>query len=314
MKNYGQTTKILPTSCLEVDGFNVRVLRRLYKIAPFSLKGDYNQNKSPSPKPLMSCLICASNRPKALNDLLEDLSGQDLESDKFEVVILNDGGGESIRAVVNLFTAKLPIAYRENAASKKMIGLLRNSTLEMSCGEYILFLDDDTRILQSDFLRKGLDLFNKQNPDIIIPFGEALYGIVKLKYSYFDHYSFGCAGCLYKRGILEEVGGFNGNIPAYEDIEMGIRMFIQGVAIIKTDELVYFHPPFYFDSMQKPLSIGKSVLKLRRHYSFLVWLAVFLNALRFLPCGLVPDLRYQQWFKISLGVLLACFKKEEYYY
>jgi len=304
----------IPASYVKMTGLKARLLRWFFRKFPFNLKGDLLVNKQLPLKPIISCLICAHDRPEALNNLLDDLARQNLDRSQLEVIILNDGGQERIASVVRQYSSRLPIQYKENPVARKIIGQIRNQTLEMSCGKYILFLDDDTRILQDDFLKRALGVFSEMNPDVIIPRGEALYGIVKLKYDYFDRYSFGCAGCLYKREILDNLGGFKNDLASYEDIELGIRMTILGGELLKSEELSYYHPPFYFESMRKPISIGQSVLKLRRHYSFPVWIIVFLNALRFLPCGLIPDLRYQQWFKISWGVLLSCFKRDEFYY
>lgn len=301
-------------SNLNSGGARVKFLRKLYQWFPFDIRGGLFGGPSRDCKPIISCLICASQRPKELDDLLFDLSRQRIGRERYEVVVLNDGGGEVIRRIAEKYKGQFNLIYQENDTSRRFIGQLRNATISMSTGQYLLFLDDDTRILQEDFLEKAMALFDKNNVDVIIPEGRALYGIVKIKHDYFDRYSFGNAGCLYTRNILEKVGGFRNDLPSYEDIELGIRLNLINATMLITDELVYFHPPFYFPSMQKPISIGKSILKLRRHYSWPVWLVVFLNALRFLPYGLVPDSRYQQWFKISLGVLWACFKKEEYYY
>lgn len=302
-------------SNLNTNGLSVKILRKVYHKFPFNIRGGLSAASLRNPKPIISCLVCASQRREELDNLLYDLSRQTLPKEQFEVVLLNDGGGEAIRGIANQYRGNFNLKYQENTTSQKYIGQLRNTTIQMSEGQYILFLDDDTRILQNDFLAKAVSLFEKNNTDIIIPCGLALFCLVKYKYSYFDSYSFGNAGCLYKREILERVGGFRDNLPSYEDIELGIRLAIAEATMMKTDELVYFHPPFYFYSMQKPLSIGTSILKLRRAYSWPIWLIVYFNALRFLPYGLFPDQRRQQWFKISLGVLLASFKKEkEYYY
>lgn len=297
------------------DGARVRFLRKLYQWFPFDICGGLSDGPPREYKQIISCLICASQRPKELDGLLFDLSRQRITREKYEVVVLNDGGGEVIRHIVETYKDRLDLSYRENDTSRRFIGQLRNVTISMSVGRYVLFLDDDTRILQEDFLEKAVSLFEKNKVDIIIPEGRALYGIVKLRHDYFDRYSFGNAGCLYMRSTLDKVGGFRDDLPSYEDIELGIRLSLIRATMLMTDELVYFHPPFYFASMQKPISIGKSILKLRRHYSWPVWLVVFLNALRFLPYGVIPNRQHQQWFKISWGVLLACFKNgKEYYY
>lgn len=291
-----------------------KLLRKAYALAPFDLNGDWNPHAINIKKDFISCLVCVSNRPKEFESLLFELSLQTLSKDHFEIVIVNDGAGDAIRTIADHYRRLLPIQYHENESPAKVIGLLRNKTLSLSRGEYILFLDDDTRILQNNFLEHSLEIFKKKNPDAIIPWGEAAYGLVKLKYDFFDHFSFGNAGVLYKRAILEQLKGFNQELQSYEDIELSIRLAIINAKILRTKELVYWHPPFYFYSMQKPFAIGKSVMKIRKKYSPLVWLFVYFNSLRFLIYGLSPNQVHRQWFKISLGIFLSTFKKGEYYF
>ena len=290
------------------------LLRTVYKIAPFDLKGDLKVELSHSVQQTISCLIITSKRPKELDLLLEDLADQTLNKERFEVIILNDGGGKVIQEVVEKYRPILQIVYRENGDPHRIISDLRNMTVEMSEGKYILFLDDDTRILQKDFLAKSLDLLDQTQADIVLVQGKPLYGLVKQRYCHLDQYSFANRCCLCQRKALENIGGFKAHLHSYEDIELSIRLIIYGFQIFKTDELTYFHPPFYFDSLRKPLSIGQTVFQIRHHYSFLVWLLVYLNALRFLPFGLIPKKSYQQWFRISLGVLLYPFVRKAYYY
>lgn len=302
-------------SNLNFSGLRLKLFRYLYAKFPFNIKADLDKLlPSTDRKPIISCLVCASYRPTELENLLFDLSSQTLDKSRFEVVILNDGGGDTIRAVVERYKANFQLTYAENPASKKYIGHLRNMTVSMSSGEYLLFLDDDTRILQTDFLEKALTLFKEKNTDIIVPCGKSLYGILKLKYDGFDSYSFGNAGCLYKRDAIEKVGGFRNDLSAYEDIEIGIRLSLINASMIPTKDLIYMHPPFYFPSIRKPIAVGQSVLQLRRKYPFILWLLIYLNAMRFLPLIFCPTQENRQWFLISFGVLIAPFTKRSYYY
>ncbi|OGX33082.1 MAG: hypothetical protein A2787_00220 [Omnitrophica WOR_2 bacterium RIFCSPHIGHO2_01_FULL_48_9] len=295
------------------DTLQTKLLRAAYKIFPFDLRGDFRPVKT-TRSSFISCLICASNRADELDMLLTDLTEQTLMRTDFEVVLLNDGQGEAIRRVVEKYQSILPIVYHENAMPDRVIGHLRNRTLELSCGEYVLFLDDDTRLQQCDFLEKTKKMFSDKKADAILPKANALYGIVKWRYDYLNAYSYSTRCCLYRRAVLEKVGGFINDIKSYEDIDLSIRLTIAGIRTIKTAELQYFHPPLYFDSMRKPYSVGQAILQMRRRYSLGVWLLIYLNSLRFLPFGLIPNQQCQQWFKISLGILLSVFKREQYYY
>ncbi len=291
------------------------VLQKLHDLMPFDARGDLTKKSSSiSKENFLSCLTCASQRPKDLDVLLEELALQTLPINKFEVIIVNDGGGEVISRIIHKYKKSLDIKEIINEHPSKIIGAVRNQTLAVAQGEYILFIDDDTRIIQNNFLEHSLEIFQKSRPDVILPCGLASYGIVKLKYDFFDSFSFGNGGILYTKKCLEELGGFRNDLPAYEDIELGIRLTILNKKVIRTKELVYLHPPFYFTSMQKSISIGQSILKLRNKYPLILWLLIYINSLRFLPLILVPTKINLQWFQISLGALIAPFVRKSYFY
>jgi len=276
----------------------------------FKIKGALKVSVKPVKKNFISCLLCASRDEQTVQELLGDLSRQSLNKDSFEVVIL-DNSAQGLKKLTDQFAAALSVVYVRNASSTGMLGALRNATLEASRGEFICFLDDDTRILQEDFLQKALEIFQKTSPDLIMPLGKALCKEKDGRDRYLDPYSYAARCCLYQRRVIEALGGFHHDLAAYEDIDLGIRSRLAGVRVFKTDQLQYAHPGLFFTSLQKPLAIGQSVLKLRKYYPWYLWLLIYLNALRFLPLGLIPTTKNRQWFKISLGVLMAPFVRKE---
>jgi len=266
--------------------FKLKCLQTLYRLTPFNLKADGLLPTSDE-KIIFSCVI-PSRRPEELKNILEDLSLQDFPQEKIEVIAVNE--------------------------VSKVISSLRNQGLASAHGEFILFLDDDTRIFQKDFLSKAYDLFKTYQADILLPYGQSLYGIMQSKQDFLDHFSFATRCCFYSRGLLERLGGFRNNLNSYSDIELSIRATLLSPVVIKSEKVSYFHPPLHFPTMQKPLAIGQSIFKLRQYYPLQVWLLIYVNALRFLPLALWPSRANRSWFKISLGVLLYPFKPQEYYH
>jgi glycosyltransferase involved in cell wall biosynthesis len=284
-----------------------------HSFAPFSLQGDLDGSKRNYQGAFISCLITAARPPEILQALLADLASQSLTKDRFEI-ILWDNSPQGLGKLALQYTPFIPIRYFRDLSKDGFIGRMRNRQLQEALGEYVLFLDDDTRLPQKDFLARALGLFKKLNPDILLPNGEALLVKELAGYKFLDPFSFATRCCFYKRRLLDDLTGFRADITAYEDIELGIRATFKGAKIIKTRELKYQHPPLYFHSLQKPLAIGQSILKLRRHYPLPIWLMIYLNALRFLPLGLWPTRKNRQWFKISLGVLCALWTKKRFSY
>ncbi|MBF0522350.1 MAG: glycosyltransferase family 2 protein [Candidatus Omnitrophica bacterium] len=290
------------------------ILRTLYKIHPFSLKGDLGDLTSPREN-FLSCLILTQGRSAQLENLLYDLSCQNLNKSQFEVVIVeNNKRNVETELLCQKYSAKLNIIYKEDSSTIFKLGTSRNLSVQLSKGDFLLFLDDDARILQNDFLSKAVKTFQNNKLDILIPAGKPLYGIMKRKYCFLDKFSFATRCIFYKRTFLKEIGGFQNELFCYDDIELGVRSILQNANIKEDDSLEYYHPPLYFETMQKPYCIGQSILSLRKRYSFILWLAIYLNALRYLVYILFPDTVRLQWFKISLGVLSAPFLKKKYTY
>ncbi len=289
------------------------ILRAFYKIAGFDIKGDWKCPSKPDRGVLLSCLII-SNKLSFLKNILEDLMFQTLPQEEFEVVVVFDGPQSGVPELIEGFRRHLTIQLHINATPVRTLSDLRNMSLAMSQGQFILFLDDDSRIFQKDFLEMAMVFLKEARCDILIPQAHSLYSIVNKHYGFLDKFSFTCRCSFYHRKIIEEAGGFLKGLQAYEDTELSIRLMINKPRVQYMEELNYFHPPLYFDSMRKPLAIGQTIFQIRRHYSFLVWLLVYFNALRFLPYGLIPNNVCRQWFKISLGVALYPFTGKSYYY
>jgi len=295
------------------DKIQFKILRMFYKKAPFSIKGGLEECKKTSQCGLLSCLII-SNKISLLNNLLEDLRFQTLSKDNFEVVIVFDGPGEDVLKLVNAYQKYLKINLYIVDPPLQILSNLRNISVFLSQGEFILFLDDDTRIFQKDFLESALAILKEGSCDILIPQANSLYGVISARYDFLDKFSFTNRCSFYLRRTVEDVGGFLKGLNTYEDTELSVRLMIKKRRVLHMEELNYYHPPLYFDSMRKPLAIGQTIFQMRRYYSIPVWLLVYFNALRFLPLGLLPGQRYRHWFKISLGVLLYPFTGKSYYY
>ena len=90
---------------------------------------------------LLSVVICTFNRAELLARALGALSGQTLDSDQFEVVVVDDGSTDDTRRVVESFRPRLRLryAYQMNAG----LASGKNHGLFLSCSPIVLFLDDD---------------------------------------------------------------------------------------------------------------------------------------------------------------------------
>jgi glycosyltransferase involved in cell wall biosynthesis len=278
---------------------------------PFELSGDARVD--PRSGTLISCVIPTRNRPFELDRILSSLAMQDVERGDLEVIIIEDGVSKETRDIVRKHSAAIPVQYEGTERSLHSLGMLRNRGLELATGRYILFLDDDSLILQENFLSILCERF-RQKPDIdcILIAGHGDRCLLPDKYSYFNTYSFGGACIAYSRRSLVRMKGFYNDMATFEDIELSLRYLAGGGNVHRDEDLVYFHPPSYFTSWDKPIKNGASFAKARKRYSFLFWLVCYMGTLRFLPLlALSPfSKKYRQWAMISVGFLIGpCFDK-----
>ncbi|WP_418646518.1 glycosyltransferase [Tenacibaculum insulae] len=95
-----------------------------------------------------SIIIPVYNRPQEIDELLESLTKQDF-SDDFEVVIIEDGSGNSSEEIVKKYNSELGISYffKENSGA----GASRNYGMQRAKGNYFIILDSDV-IVPSKYL------------------------------------------------------------------------------------------------------------------------------------------------------------------
>lgn len=289
-----------------MEGLRTRLLRLLYKLLPFNLKGDgWFSNSEPSVK--ISCIINFCGRINLLEGIIYSLLEQDLPKDDFEVILVEDRGGtDEGRRIAKRFSPRLNIKYYSLLEKFGFMGYSRNIGLSKAVGKYVLFLDDDTVILQENFLSTLIKEFEVTGADGVIPEGMASYHILKGRYGYHDPY-FPTSRCMaYKREVLEDLRGFVSEMIGQEDVEFTIRFIAAGRRYHRSGRLKYFHPPLIMNNLNKAKAVGVSFAKLRKRYSFPTWLLLILNGSRFIPKLMFPfNTEWKMQGKFSLGFLIG---------
>ncbi len=286
-----------------------RILQSLYRWFPFNLCGDCTVPPE-SEKVLVSCVINFYGRIHLLEGILFSLMEQDFPRDRFEIVLVEDQGGtEEGRNVASRFSKCLPIRYLPLDANYGRMGYSRNFGLANSCGRYILFLDDDTILLQPNFISKLVVCF-EENPgiDALVPHGTASYAIVEDKYSYHDPFFMTSRCTVYSRSVLTELCGFVSNFIGQEDVEFVIRFLLHGGKSLNVPELNYFHPPLLVGNFKKPMAVGMSFSGLKKNYSLVLWILVVLNCMRHAPLYLLPGRLNREMGRFGIGFFLGVIK------
>jgi GT2 family glycosyltransferase len=283
-----------------------KVLKTAYSVFPFDLKGDlllepihYDHE--------VSCIINFYGRINLLEGILFSLATQDVSKSRFEVILVEDRGGtQEGKDCAARFSGVLNIRYQALTEHFGMMGYSRNRGLSLARGKYILFLDDDTIILQTGFLSTLLALFTATNADGIIPQGRSSFFLLKGRYGYHESY-YPTNRCMaYSREVLRELGGFTSAIIGQEDVEFAIRFMAASKQWYRSDRLEYLHPPLIVGNINKAASVGLSFAALRARYPLILWLLLLLNGIRYLPLLVVPfSMKWKMQGKFSLGFFVG---------
>jgi glycosyltransferase involved in cell wall biosynthesis len=106
----------------------------------------------------ISVVVSTYQRPQHLRRCLTSLTSQRGVSDKFEVLVADDGSQDETASMVAEFrkTAPFPLKFYTHPHDGFQLARCRNSGIRASVAPYILFTDGDC-IFPPDHLRRHLD-------------------------------------------------------------------------------------------------------------------------------------------------------------
>ena len=180
---------------------------------------------------LVSVIIPTYNYAHFIAQAIESVLAQTYQN--FEILVIDDGSTDATRETVARF---MQVQYLFQA--NQGIAPARNAGLLASRGQLLVFLDADDRLLP-EALATGVDSLNA-NPDCAFVSGhwELISGegrplpsppivcVTEEHYlAFLDFNYIGTVGqVMFRRSILEAVGGFNSSVPGCDDIELYMRI------------------------------------------------------------------------------------------
>ncbi len=285
------------------SNFREKILKKVLKNPP---DGDLKEFM-PEDKYKISCIFVFYKRIHLMEGILFCLDEQDFKKNDFEVILVEDrGGSEEGRALKDKFPA-LNICYYNPPSGWGLMGYMRNYGLSKARGEIVLFLDDDTVILDKNFLGKMYDLFCEDNNLMaVIPRGNPSYCLLENRYSYHDPYFFTNRCIAYRRRCLRELKGFDNSFIGQEDVEFAIRFLAKNCKFKTTDEIQHYHPPLIVKDLNKAAAVGYSFSKSKYNIWFKFLLGI--NGARWLPRILFPTKKNLYMARFSCGFILGFIK------
>lgn len=280
------------------------VLKNLFRLFTFNLQGDCDFLDS-NVKVRISCVINFYGRLDLLSGILHSLVSQDYPKNSFEVILVEDRGGtDAGREMLSQFNHLINIVYLPLDKNFGKMGYSRNFGLARTSGDIVLFLDDDTVILHTNFLVELDRLFTTNvDTDAVVPHGHASFACIPDRYDYHDSWFMTSRCTAYRRSALCDLGGFMDHFVGQEDVEFVTRFIASGKNSINSDTLHYFHPPLLVPNLRKPKAVGYSFYLLKRRYPLFIWLLLILNCARHAPLFLLPVRKFREQGRFALGFL-----------
>jgi glycosyltransferase involved in cell wall biosynthesis len=203
--------------------------------------------------PEVSIIIPTFNRKEKLRNTLLSLNLQKFPQDRYEVIVVDDGGTDDSDSMVG----ELKTPYQKRFCRKRNGGpsSARNLGTAMAKGKYVLYLDDDVQATPS-LIAEHMKMHGDQGDVIVmgkvLPLAGTGMLIRKMMEYGYDGYHHGqdmeffavTANLSVRKSHVDAVGGFNEKLTGVgcEDTEFGFRLISRrGLRLIFNEKALAYH-------------------------------------------------------------------------
>lgn len=205
---------------------------------------------------MISIVIPVYEQPELLKEALESVHKQ--TTNDFEVIVVDDASRTDIRPIINGYDQVRSVAHNKNQGA----AAARNTGIDAARGNLIAFLDaDDT--WGPTKLKKQQSVFEQAGDDIgLVYTGFIQYELDGTEWERYpkasdDIYTeelerdriHPTSTVMVRRDVLEEVGGFDTDLPSRQDYDLWIRI-TEHYEVDYVDEILV-------DKREQPDSISK---------------------------------------------------------
>jgi glycosyltransferase involved in cell wall biosynthesis len=195
--------------------------------------------------PKISVIIPTRNRSHLLERALQSVLNQTMKD--YEVIVINDGStDETARYLSSL---KLPFLTCVHLNENRGGGAARNTGISHASGEFVAFLDDDDT-WEATKLKEQVTLMESKNAGLCQT-GRNVYTVsgIKRKYIFYaprysdplksimgDNYIGTTSSIMVRKQLVNDVGGFDPELPALQDWDFYIRLIKKGCLVVGIDK------------------------------------------------------------------------------
>lgn len=217
--------------------------------------------------PVLSVVIATWQRPGLLKNCVEALVNQNMEANRYEVVIVTDGPDPETRNFMNRwlenYTGAVGVRCLENPV-KKGPASARNLGWRNGSGELIVFTDDDC-VPQPDCLQQYWEAYSKYRGFAVAFSGRVIVPLNGTPTDYemntwrLEQARFITANCACSRLALEMTGGLDEEFTMAwrEDTALEFDLLKHEIPILKVPTAQIVHPV-------RPANFGVSIREQRK--------------------------------------------------
>jgi peptidoglycan/xylan/chitin deacetylase (PgdA/CDA1 family)/GT2 family glycosyltransferase len=198
----------------------------------------------------LSVVMSTYNRRDALvSRTLPAIFNQDFPPDEYEVIVIVDGSTDGTGTALRQL--RPPCALRIIEQPNRGPSAARNTALGMAQSDLVIFIDDDI-VCSPDIFRRHVKAHMGQDPVVVygsisLAPGKPASILAYANESWFQKYNshldtqgglnwpddtFLISNSSLPRSLLLACGGFDENMPAKEDYELGLRLWKMGVRFL----------------------------------------------------------------------------------
>ena len=202
-------------------------------------------------KPNVSIGVCVKNVEDFIEDAIDSIIKQDYPHRYLDVIFVDDGSEDNTLLIIKKKVEKIDIPFKIIHTSWNGIGHARNIVVTNAGGDYILWVDGDM-VLSKDYTRTLVEFMEKHQkvgivkgkqslkPEgnllaILETYSRAAGKMIDYQSEKARTKSLGTGGSLYRKNIIQQVGGFDENLKRYgEDFDLEIRIRNAGWSLSTT--------------------------------------------------------------------------------
>lgn len=269
--------------------------------------------------PLISVIICTYNRSDLLANILPTLKEQTLETDKYEVLIIDNNSNDSTKEVAEKF-CQTNFNFFYYFEPQQGLSHARNRGWEEAKGKYIAYTDDDCKI-PPQWLATAKNIIETINPPIFGGPYFAFYNSPKPKWfkdkygsnskgeqsRFLENNEYISGGNLFlNRSILENFNKFDPNLGVSDkQFRSGEETdLIKRVREVMGKKAIYYDPKLYVYHLVAPQKMYINYALYRYFNNGLSHYGIFKNDSSF---SLIKEMRF--FIKTILELLIELIVK-----